>query len=164
MSGKKEFTEEELKSHHKMGIQYFNQTWDLMEKKNRTIEENDLMIHTAHASRYHWGVVVMSGKFDKAGPENLERGEWQISRMYTILNRHEPALFHAQRCLDICKENNIGDWDLAFAYEAMARAYVIVQNEEETKKYLKLGKEAGEKIKKKQDKDYFFSEIESIQV
>ncbi|MFW9851081.1 MAG: hypothetical protein ACFFF4_18295 [Candidatus Thorarchaeota archaeon] len=164
MKEKAEPTKEELKLHRKMAAQYFNQTWDLMEKENRTKEDDDLMIHTAHASRYHWGILVSSDKYDEAGPENLERGEWQISRMYTVLKRPEPALHHAQRCLDICKENKIGDWDIAFAYEAMARANSIAKNKEETNKFLKLAKEAGEKIKKKEDKDYLLSEIKTIQV
>ncbi|MFW9786774.1 MAG: hypothetical protein ACFFE1_03820 [Candidatus Thorarchaeota archaeon] len=164
MKEKNELTKEELENHHKMAAQYFNQTWELMEKEDRTKEDDDLMIHSAHASRYHWGVLVASDKYEKAGPENLERGEWQVSRVYTVLKRPEPALYHAQRCLDICKENEIGDWDLAFAYEAMARAHSIAKNKEETNKFLQLGKEAGERIKKKEDKEYFMSEIKTIQV
>jgi len=41
------------------------------------------MIHAAHASRFHWGEI---GK-----PINLGRGEWQISRVYSVLNRPESA-------------------------------------------------------------------------
>ena len=32
----------------------FNQTWTLMEKPDRTREDDDEMLHAAHASRYHW--------------------------------------------------------------------------------------------------------------
>ena len=97
----------------KLAASLFNHVWDLMEKKNRTIEENDRMIHAAHASRYHWA---------NGEPVNLARGEWQVSRVYSIQGRSEPALYHARRSLQICKDNRIGDFDLAFAYEAIARA------------------------------------------
>ena len=51
-----EMTEDE-KIHKQFGIDLFNATWDLMDKPVRTIEEDDEMIHGAHASRYHWGKV-----------------------------------------------------------------------------------------------------------
>jgi hypothetical protein len=152
----KKFNESELKSHEKMAKDCFNKTWDLLEKSERTEEEEIEMIHTAHASRYHWGVLVDNGK---GGPLNLQRGEWQIARVYTVLKRAEPALFHAERCLKITKKNNISDFDLGFAYEAMARAMAAAGEEKEFKKYYDLAEEAGKKIKDKGDKDYFFEDF-----
>ena len=125
-----------------------------MEKKDRTTEEGEKMIHAAHASRFHWGEIGTAVEF--------ERGEWQISRMYTVLNRPQPALYHAKRCLVICKENNIGDFDIAFAYEAMARAYAIAGKKDERERYNQLAKKAGEKIRKKEDREYFFSELKTV--
>jgi len=49
-----------------------------------------------------------------------------VSRVYAVLGRAEPARHHAQRVLDVCLENGIGDWDLGFAYEALARAAAVV--------------------------------------
>jgi hypothetical protein len=140
--------------HRKFAVNCFNLTWTLLDKKDRTKEEDDKMVHAAHASRYHWGEI---GK-----PVHFERGEWQISRVYSILKRSEPALYHARRCLEICKKNNIGDFDIAFAYEAMTRAHAITGNITECEKYLQLAKDAGEQIKKKEDRDYFFSELKTI--
>jgi len=125
-----------------------------MDKKERTKEDDDKMVHAAHASRFHWGEI---GK-----PVHFERGEWQISRVYSVLNRPQPALYHAKRCLEICKENNIGDWDIAFAYEAMARAYVVAGEKTESVKYIKLAKEAGEQIKEKEDRDLFFTDLKTV--
>jgi hypothetical protein len=31
-------------------------------------------------------------------------------------------LWHARRCVELCEDHGLGDWDLASAYEAMARA------------------------------------------
>ena len=74
------------------------------------------MIHSAHASRYHWGEVPDHEAV------NLARGEWQCSRVYAVLGRAEPALWHARRCLEINEANGSADWDIASAFEAMARA------------------------------------------
>ena len=152
MIEEKKYSEKE--AHKKFAVDCFNGTWSLLDKKDRTVEEVDKMIHTAHASRFHWGEI---GK-----PVHFERGEWQISRVYSVLKRSEPALSHAKRCLEICNENNIGDWDIAFAYEALARAYAIAGDKTECEKYLQLAKQAGEMIKKKEDKNYFLSELKTI--
>ncbi|MGO8884584.1 MAG: hypothetical protein ACLPUO_07435 [Streptosporangiaceae bacterium] len=102
-----------------LGVQLFNGTWRLLKLAARTSAEAEMMLHMAHASRYHWAQVPA------ATPEHAARGEWLISRVYAVLGRPEPARHHARRVLDICTENGIGDWDLAFAYEAMARAHAI---------------------------------------
>jgi hypothetical protein len=102
--------------HRRLGTELFNFTWTLLEKPDRTPPEIDTMIHAAHAARYHWIEAADST------PANLARGEWQCSRVYAVLRRAEPSLWHARRCLEICRENGIGDWDIAFAYEALARA------------------------------------------
>lgn len=112
-----------------------------LDKKDRTEEEDDKMIHAAHASRYHWGEI---GK-----PVRFERGEWQISRVYSVLKRSEPALYHAKRCLEICKQIKIGDFDIAFAYEAMARAHAAAGDKSECRKFLQLAKEAVRKSTRK---------------
>lgn len=140
--------------HKKFAANLFNLTWSLLDKKNRTRAEDDKMIHAAHASRFHWGEI--------GTPLEFERGEWQISRVYSVLTRNEPALYHAKRCLKLCKENNIGDFDIAFAYEAMARAHAITGNEKECTKYIQLANEAAGQIKKKEDKAYFLSELKTI--
>jgi hypothetical protein len=141
--------------HKKLAIDLFNLTWSLLDKKDRTPEENDKMIHAAHASRFHWGEI--------GTPLEFERGEWQISRVYSILKRSEPALYHAKRCLEICEKNSIGDFDIAFAYEALARANAVAGQKAQCEENLKLAREAGQQIKKEEDKNYFLSELKTIQ-
>ena len=100
-----------------LAIDLFNGVWRLLDKEDRTVEEDDRMLHMAHASRYHWGQVGTAA--------NLARGEWQCSHVYAVLGRAEPAAHHARRVLEICQANGIGDWDLGFAYEALARASAV---------------------------------------
>ncbi|MGB3479515.1 MAG: hypothetical protein WBB67_10175 [bacterium] len=152
MTEEKKYTEQEW--HKRSAITLFNLVWSLLDKKDRTKQEDDKMIHAAHASRFHWGEI--------GAPVEFERGEWQISRVYSVLNRPQSALYHAGRCLDICKEHNIGDFDIAFAYEAMARAYAVAGDKSDCEKYIKLAKEAGEQIKKKEDKDLFFGDLKTV--
>ena len=72
------------------------------------------MLHAAHASRHHWGKV---GK-----PVNLARGEWQCSRVYAVRAGPSRPCGTRRRCVALCEEHGIGDFDIAFAQEAIARA------------------------------------------
>jgi DNA-binding transcriptional MerR regulator len=106
-------------THRALGAALFNHVWTLLEKPDRSPAETDEMIHAAHASRFHWS------RADGAEPFNLARGEWQCSRVYAVLGRGEPALWHARRCVAINEANGTADWDIASAYEAMARASAV---------------------------------------
>jgi len=139
-----------------LAAQLFNETWRLMEQAGRSRQDDDLMIHTAHASRYHWGQVPA------ATPAHLARGEWQISRAYTVLGRAEPALHHARRVLDLCQENGIGDWDLAFAYEALARAHAIAGDARQAREYTDQALAAVEDIAEDEDRDLVLADLETI--
>lgn len=132
----------------------FNATWDLMEKEDRTPAENDRMIHSAHASRYHWEQVGTAA--------NLARGEWQCSRVYAVLRRAEPCLHHAQRVLDICRENGIGDWDLGFAYEALARGSAVAGDAEAARMWTERALAAAEDIAEEQERAMLMADLETI--
>lgn len=140
--------------HKKIGIDLFNATWDLINKKEKSNEDVLQMIHTAHASAYHWRQV--------GTPLNFQRSEWLISRVYALANIGESALFHAQKCMDITKEYHITGVYKAFAYEGIARAYSVLDNAAEAKKYLELAKELADRIADKEDRDYVISELSTI--
>lgn len=112
------------------------------------------MIHMAHASRFHWGEI--------GTPLQFARGEWQISRVYAVLGMSESALYHGKNSLKWCIENHIGDFDLAFAYEAIARAYMIYKESDSMMKYLQLAKEAADHIGDPKERDYLLSELQTI--
>ncbi len=133
--------------HHQQAIELFNFTWTLIEKPDRTPDEDNLMIHAAHASRHHWGVV--------GSAENFVRGDWQIAHVYTLLHHSQPALYHAQRCLDQCLAQQIGDFDLAYAYEALARAHACARNRIEAQHFRRLAEAAGERIAEDDDRAQF---------
>jgi len=139
----------------RIGIALFNATWTLMEKESRTRDEDDAMVHMAHASRHHWAA---SG----ADAAHLARGEWQCSRVYAVLGRSEPCLHHAQRVLDLCRENGIGDFDLAFAYEALARGHALAGDAEQARAYTEEALAAAADITEEDDRELLLSDLETI--
>ncbi len=149
MTEEAKYTEQEC--HKRFAVQLNNLVWNLLQTENRTADDNYTMIHAAHASCYHWSII--------GEPINLQRGEWLIAHVYAVLNRSEPALHHAKRCLALTDENKFVDFDLAYAYEGIARAYAAAGKASEAKKYVKLAQEAGDKIKNKEDKELFMSDF-----
>lgn len=135
-----------------LGIKYFNETWDLIDLKHRTPVDDLLMIQKAHASLYHWQ--------EEALPINFVRGEWLLSRVYALVHLGEAARYHAKTCLDLCYQNQIHDFDLAFAYEAMARAEYLLENKELFEHYLALSKATT--IEKEEDRNYFLEQVKTI--
>jgi hypothetical protein len=140
--------------HRQLASQLFNRVWELLDQTERSQDEIDEMINAAHASRYHWSVVGQ--------PVNLARGDWQISRVYSVLGRAEPALYHAYRSLEIVEAEGIVDFDLAFAYEALARAHAVGGDALESQRYLELARTAGEAIAEQDYRDGFFSELGTV--
>src|SRR6202165_5182897 len=130
-----------------LAVSLFNRAWELMEKPGRSRDEDDEMVHAAHASRYAWGVV--------GEPVNRARGEWQISRVYTVLGRGEPATAHAQRCLEICQQSGLADWDIAYAYESLARAHKTAGHVVVARRFKKLARKAGDEISEAEDREHF---------
>jgi hypothetical protein len=142
--------------HRQLAVDLFNHVWTLMEQPKRTRERDDEMIHAAHASRHHWSKVGTGA--------NLARGEWQISRVYAVLSRAEPALYHAKRCLAYCEAHpdDLEDWDLPFAYEALARAHGIAGATPEAKGFAERARELGERIGDDEDREHLLAALDAL--
>lgn len=109
------FRSETIIDERALAARLFNDTWSLLERQHRTADEDDRMLHQAHASRFHWDNV--------GGDQQRAVGEWQCSRVYVTLGRGEPAVHHARRCVDYAGRSGVEDWVAASAQEALARAY-----------------------------------------
>lgn len=145
-------------NHRQIGVDLFNDVWRLLEKPDRTPEDDDELVHQAHASAYHWL------KAPECEPKNRSRSEWLCSRVYAVLGRAEQALHHAERCLAITEANpeNVEDWDLAFAYEALARAMTIAGNADDVRRYEQLAREAGESIAEADDRAHLAEALATL--
>lgn len=134
-----------------LAIRLFNETWDLIERKDRQPEDDFSMLHKAHASVYHWSQSGTSLE--------IARGEWQVSRVNAILGKGESALFHAQRSLQLCLDNSFGGFDLAFGYEACARSWLLLKDVNQARIFRQKGIEACDAISDPDDKSYTLSAL-----
>jgi hypothetical protein len=142
-----------MTDHRKLAVDLFNYTWTLLDNKERTPEQDEEMVHSAHASRYHWGIAGTA--------KNHARGEWQIARVYAALKRFAASAHHAQLYMDACKMHDFDDWDLPFAHEGLARANVSIDSQK-AREHLKAARDAGGNIKKEEDRDWLYKNLDEI--
>ena len=143
--------------HRTLGVDLFNKTWTLMELETRTPEQDDEMIHMAHASAFHWQQVGTRA--------NRSRSEWQCARVHTILGQTDQALYHARRCLEIVEANEDGsmeDWDLAGAYEALARAHFVAGDLDAARDWAERGRAATAAIADADERKVFEADFATI--
>ena len=137
-----------------LGVDLFNEVWRLMESR----DDDERMLHAAHASAYHWSEAP------ECEPKNQARSEWLCSRVYAVLGRPEPSIHHAMRCLEIVQQHadSMEDWDLPFAYEALARAHGVAGNAADSRRYGELARDSGESIADPEDREHFVAEVATL--
>ena len=139
-----------------LAVDLFNRGWTLMETDERTTEQDDELINTAHASAYHWAQVGTAA--------NRARSEWQLSRVYTVVGRAEPALHHAARCQAICEANPeaMEDWDLPYAHEALARAHALAGDADEAGRHAATARELAAGVAGAKDREHLEEDLATL--
>jgi DNA-binding transcriptional MerR regulator len=143
-------------THRRLATDLFNRSWRYLELEGRTPEQDDELVHCVHASCWHWRQI--------GTPAHVARGEGQCSRVYASLGRAEPALHHAQRCLDLTRAGGEGfeDWDLASALEVTARAKLAAGATGEGAEYLDLARQELETVTDPDDRTVIESQLAEL--
>jgi hypothetical protein len=106
--------EEVARWHRRFGIELFNRSWDLLEQPDRSPDDDAEMLAAAFGSAYHWAQVGTA--------ENRALGDHQIAKVASHAGQPALALHYARRALEAVEVGHFGDWQVAAAYEGMARA------------------------------------------
>jgi hypothetical protein len=144
----------DAEAQRKLAGELFNYVWTLLEKAHRSAHETDRMIAAAHASRLFWEEV--------GEPVHHARGEWQISRTYAVAGRAGEAAHHAGRCLEICRDYGIGGFDLAYAYEALARAHALAGDADGAARYAQQAYVAADAVADPEDRELVLSDLNTL--
>ena len=116
MSEEKTFTK--AAAHLHFAKQFTGKIWELLEKPERTLEEDELLVDYTHASLTHWRV---------AGTEvHLQRGAWMLAHVYTVLSNTVLAMQHAQHCFELTEKY----------IEKADKAGAAIKNEEDREIFL----------------------------
>ena len=143
-----------LEEAHRRFAKSCNQrVWELLDSTPRTPAMSEEMLLAAQASLYHWLQV--------GAALNVQRGHWLLAHVYTVLHEPAGAMKHATRCLEVTKAHmsEMKDFDIAFAFEAMARTYAMIGDMMNGKEYYDLARRVGQALKDPQDKQIFMGDF-----
>jgi hypothetical protein len=124
--------------HKKLSADCFNRAWELLDKKQRTKEDDERMISLAHASLAHWRLR------EDCTDQNLSIGYWQLSRVYAVLGQGNNAARYGGLCLHVSGKEP--PFYLAYAHEALARAALINERRELFDQHLAEAKALAAKV------------------
>jgi hypothetical protein len=143
-------------AHRHFSSDCFNKAWDLIEKSDRTPEEDEEMIRLNQTSIWHWT------QREDCSPTNMSVGYWQASRIYAILGQVDNARRYGQLCLEISRREDVALFYLGYAYEALGRAEMVAGNREAMARYVSQARETAEKIADAAEKPLLLSDLETI--
>ena len=100
--------------HRRFAIELFNRSWDLLEQTDHSPDDDAEMLAAAFGSAFHWAQVGTA--------ENRALGDHQIAKVASHVGQPALALHYARRTLEAIEIGHFGHWQVAAAYEGMARA------------------------------------------
>ena len=109
-------------AHRSLAIAANNSTWEILGKPadQISLEEAEEMTRRAYAAAYHWQ------RAEGSTIANTARADWLLSRVWVVRGDGTQAMNYARRCLATCEASALADFDLAYAYEALARAHACL--------------------------------------
>lgn len=136
-------------AHKWFAIELNNISWELLEKTDRTPEEDEDLIHGAHASCFHWkktGNLV-----------NHSRALCLVANAHSAIGQGTVGLHFADRCVAMIEADReqFSDWDLPFAVDGQARALAAVGETVSAEEKRQAARQLGDAIAGEEDKKVF---------
>lgn len=145
------------KAHKYFSANCFNSAWDLIDKTDRTPQEDEQMLQLSMASAWHWT------QREDVKPTNISVSYWQIARIYALLGQGDNARRYGQMCLEVSRGEDIPPFYLGYAYEALARAEMVADDSNKMMDYLTKARHTAEQMTDEESKKLLLADLESIQ-
>lgn len=123
----------------------FNRTWELLDAEELTREEEEEVLASAFAQRYHW--------YEVGNERNQAIADWQVSRVAGVLGYADLARRFGERSLEIAVEYDLDPFVRGFAHEAIARAAASVDDIETFTEHLELARAALAEVEDDEDRE-----------
>jgi hypothetical protein len=132
----------------------FNRAWDLIEKSNRTPEDDRLMVAMSQASIYHW--------LNRADCDNrrLSTGYWQASRIQALIGHADEARRFAN--VSLSYSAGLPPFNVGYAYEALARAEFLAGNHAEATAHLETAKTHAVEVEERDERELLLKDLTAL--
>jgi len=143
--------DETARWHREFAPTAFNNTWTLLDKTERTREQEEEMLASTFAQRYHW--------YSVGEPKNWAIADWQVSRVAAVLGYAELSRRFGERSLELAEEHDLGPFVKGFAHEAIARAAADVDDVETFTEHLEMAKAALPEIEDSHEREVLQADL-----
>ncbi len=143
-------------AHKYFAAQCFNQTWDYIDKPERTKSEEDTMLLLSLASLWHWT------QREDCTPTNLSVAYWQVSRVFALLQQADNARHYGELCLEASQKEGVLPFYLGYAYEALARAELVAGNQDKMADLLVQAQQTATLISDAEEKKMLLKDLKTI--
>ena len=134
----------------------FNSAWDLIDKPNRTPDEDERMLRLSLASTWHWT------QRPDCTNTTLSIGYWQTSRIYALLNQPHNARRYGNLCLAASEDAAVEPFYRAFAYEALARAESVAGNLTLAAQHVSEGRRFAAEVTDAEDQKVVLTDLDTV--
>lgn len=141
-------------AHRYFSVWCFNQAWDLIEKPDRTEDDDRLMVVLSQASIFHW--LSRSDCTDR----NRSIGYWQASRIQALLGNAQEAKRYADICFGY--SGALEPFYLGYAYEALARAASLANDRSALADYLARAETSSAQVSNEADRRLLAADLEQL--
>jgi hypothetical protein len=143
-----------MNADRRLAVDLFDEVWALLETTDRTPEQDERMVHAAHGSRLHWEAAGTT--------ENMAVGDWLCSRVYAVLGRADPAIFHAHWCLSRAESEDLPDWIRAEAHEALARGHLVAGETDDARGHAEEARAIAATIEDEDDREVVLADLATL--
>lgn len=147
---------DEEEAHKHFSVQCFNAAWALLDKQDRSADEDGLLRETAHASLYHWL------KREDCEASNVSIGLWQVSRVHAVLGEGELALHYARECVRVSELQKLLPFYRGYGYEAEARAALLIGDGGLAADALKIAQECAQAVENEEEQGLLRADLETL--
>ena len=142
--------------HRQLGRDLFNKAWDLIDRNDRNATDDNEMLLTAAASRWHWGQV--------GSAEQVATGDWQVAHVASLMGDGPLALRFARGALDAAEKQGWDGWRLASAHEGVARAYATNGDAAKASEHVAAARAALEREPSAEDRQLVADQLATVLV
>ena len=141
-------------AHKHFSAQCFNMAWGLIDKPDRTAEEDEQMIRLSLASLWHWT------QRDDCTERNMSIGYWQVSRIYALVGQADAARKYGLLSLECSTEEE--PFYMGYAYEALARAESVAGNRKKMEDHLGKARRLAEDVSDVESRKILLADLDGI--
>lgn len=137
--------------HRTFAPRAFNNTWRYLDADHLTREEEEEMLASTFAQKYHWSEV--------GDPRNWAIADWQVSRVLAVLGYAELSRRFGERSLEIAVEHDLDPFVKGFAHEAIARAAADVDDVDTFTEHVEAARALAAEVEDPEDREVLQADL-----